>query len=156
MTIKRSTISRRRALGGAAGLGVGLPLLAACGDDGSDSGSDPATSDPASPTSADGKPSASESAPAGEGIATSEVPVGGGIIADQVVITQPTEGEFKAFTAVCTHQQCLVGDVSGGTINCPCHGSQFSIEDGSVTAGPAPSPLDTVGLSVDGGRIVVG
>ena len=70
---------------------------------------------------------------------TSEIPVGGGtIFADeQVVVTQPTEGEFKAFTAVCTHQGCHVSSVSDGTINCACHGSQFSIDDGSVEPGPA-------------------
>lgn len=161
MTIKRSTITRRRALTGAATLGVGLPLLTACGDDSSGSASDPAPSDAAGTSDATSQaPSATKtatsSAPAGEGIATSEVPVGGGIIDGEVVITQPSEGEFKAFTAVCTHQQCLVGEVSGGTINCPCHGSRFSIEDGSVAAGPAPSPLGAVDLTVTGDRIVVG
>ena len=85
---------------------------------------------------------------------TSEVPVGGGLIlAEQkIVITQPTEGDFKAFTAVCTHQQCVVAEVQE-TINCSCHQSKFSIEDGSVVGGPAPSPLAEQELVVRGDTI---
>jgi Rieske Fe-S protein len=84
------------------------------------------------------------------------VPVDGGVVLDtqKVVITQPKANDFKAFSAVCTHLGCLVNDVSGGTINCPCHGSQYSIEDGSVVSGPAPSPLPAVGIKVEGNDIV--
>jgi len=87
---------------------------------------------------------------------TSDVPVGGGkILADKkIVITQPRAGSFEAFTAVCTHLGCTVSSVSGGTINCPCHGSKFSISNGSVVAGPAPSALAPVGIKVQGTSIV--
>jgi len=87
---------------------------------------------------------------------TSEVPVGGGKIlsGQKIVITQPTAGSFKAFTAVCTHQGCIVDAVANGTIDCPCHGSKFSIKDGSVVHGPAPSPLASVGITVKGTSIV--
>src|SRR5215813_8813891 len=86
----------------------------------------------------------------------SDVPVGGGtILADKkIVITQPRAGSFKAFTAVCTHQGCTVSSVSGGTINCPCHGSRFSVTNGSVVQGPAPSPLAPVSIKVHGTAIV--
>ena len=89
---------------------------------------------------------------------TSDVPVGGGtILADKkIVITQPTAGTFEAFTAVCTHLGCLVGTVSGGTINCPCHGSKFSIANGSVVNGPAASPLAAVSITVQGTSILQG
>ena len=92
---------------------------------------------------------------AGGTIPTSSVPVGGGeILTEQkVVITQPLAGTFKAFTAVCTHQGCLVGRVSDGEIVCPCHGSTYSISDGSVTGGPAPSPLKEVPIAVSGDTI---
>jgi len=55
---------------------------------------------------------------------------------------------------VCTHAGCTVGSVSGGTINCPCHGSRFNITNGSVVNGPAASPLPPVGIKVQGNSIV--
>ena len=87
---------------------------------------------------------------------TASVPVGGGKIltAQQIVITQPTAGSYKAFTAVCTHQGCIVSTVADGTIDCPCHGSKFSVRDGSVVNGPAPSPLASVAIKVEGTSIV--
>lgn len=124
-------ITRRQTLTGAAALGVAAPLLAACG--GGDGGS------------------ATEPPPAGEELGpTSDVPVGGGkVFAEQrVVVTQPTAGDFKAFSAVCTHQSCLVSRISADTIDCMCHGSKFSAEDGSVVNGPARTPLSPVRISV--------
>jgi Rieske Fe-S protein len=87
--------------------------------------------------------------------ATSEIPVGEGKVfaAQRVVVTQPAAGEFNAFSAVCTHMQCIVDQVSNGTIDCPCHGSQFSVKDGHVVAGPAPSPLPRASIKVESGKI---
>jgi Rieske Fe-S protein len=87
--------------------------------------------------------------------ATSDIPVGGGkIFTDQqVVVTQPTAGEFKGFSSTCTHQGCQVNKIVGGSIECPCHGSMYSIVDGSVQSGPAPKPLPAVKLSVQGDEI---
>ena len=154
-------LSRRRALSGAATLGVGVPLLAACGDDGDSTANDPASSDPTSaPTSAtttETTDTASTTAPAAGGlVATADVPVGGGVVLqdEELVVTQPADGEFKAFTAICTHQGCLVGSVSDGAIQCPCHGSSFSAEDGSVQGGPATAPLAEVAVAVKGDRVV--
>ncbi|MFJ3673004.1 Rieske (2Fe-2S) protein [Streptomyces sp. NPDC090106] len=96
------------------------------------------------------------SASAGQELArTSDVPVGGGTIFkdEGVVVTQPKDGEFKAFTNICTHQGCPVANVSGGTINCTCHGSKFSIEDGSVKNPPATEPLTEKKITVEGGSI---
>ncbi|WP_406674580.1 Rieske (2Fe-2S) protein [Nonomuraea sp. N2-4H] len=85
----------------------------------------------------------------------SDIPEGGGkVFKDQkVVVTQPAAGEFKAFSAVCTHAGCTVASVSNQTINCPCHGSKFSIADGSVTDGPAGGPLEEKQIQVDGQKI---
>ena len=95
--------------------------------------------------------------PAGTRIAaTADVPVGGGVVvkADKVVVTQPKEGEFKAFSAVCTHAGCVVSKVANGTIDCPCHGSKYSVTDGSVVAGPATKPLAAKAVKVEGTQIV--
>ena len=122
-----------------------IALQAACGDDESGSASDPGGS-------------GSSGGGGGDALAsTSDIEVGGGtIFADeQVVVTQPSEGEFKAFNSTCTHQGCQVESVSDGTIHCPCHGSSFSIEDGSVQGGPASSPLEEVSISVEGDSIVL-
>ncbi|MFF0746210.1 Rieske (2Fe-2S) protein [Streptomyces sp. NPDC004111] len=87
--------------------------------------------------------------------ATSEIPVGGGkVFKDaKVVVTQPEAGSFKAFSAICTHQGCTVADVSGGTINCPCHGSKYRVADASVAAGPAPQPLPPRAITVESNSI---
>jgi len=87
---------------------------------------------------------------------TADIPVGGGkILTDKkIVITQPQAGSFHAFTAVCTHQGCIVDSVSGGTINCPCHGSKFNVTNGAVVNGPAASPLAPVSIQVQGTSIV--
>lgn len=86
-----------------------------------------------------------------------DIPVGGGKIFDsaKVVLTQPTAGEFKAFSAVCTHQGCIVSSVKDGTINCACHGSQFDIATGDVKSGPATSPLPAKSVTVGADGISV-
>ncbi len=118
-----------------------------------------ATPASSSPTAAAGGSSGGSSGAAQAGppvlASTSDIPVGGGkILADKkIVITQPTAGTFDAFTAVCTHQGCIVGSVTGGTINCPCHGSKFNITNGSVVNGPAASPLAPVSIKVQGTSI---
>ncbi|MEV6849838.1 Rieske (2Fe-2S) protein [Actinoplanes sp. NPDC051411] len=85
---------------------------------------------------------------------TADVKVGSGIITTDYVITQPTAGQFKAFSKVCPHQGCDVNKVDGGVISCPCHGSQFSVKDGSVVTGPAAHGLTAKNVKVDGGNIV--
>jgi Rieske Fe-S protein len=88
---------------------------------------------------------------------TADIPVGGGMVfaADNLVVTQPATGEFKAFSAVCTHVGCLLDKVSNGTIDCPCHGSTFSIRDGSVVTGPATRPLTPVSITITSGTITL-
>ncbi len=99
--------------------------------------------------------SSASSASSGALASTSEIPVGGGTIfpAKLVVVTQPAAGEYKAFSAVCTHMGCTVGQVANGTIDCPCHGSQYSIKTGAVVGGPAPKPLPAKKIKVTGDSI---
>jgi Rieske Fe-S protein len=132
--------TRRAALAGAGFAGLAA-ALAACGQGstGSSAGSGPGQAGGGSAALA----------------STSEIPAGGGKVfsAEKVVVTQPAAGEFKAFSAVCTHLQCLVDKVASGTIDCPCHGSEFSVKNGSVVSGPAPSPLPAQAIKVAGGKI---
>ena len=144
----------RRTLLAGAGL-AGVSVLAACSSGGSSS-----TASDAAPSSSAAAGGSQPSASSGGGTvlgATSEIPAGGGKVfsAAKVVVTQPSGGQFKAFSAICTHQQCIVDQVANGTIDCPCHGSKFSIKDGSVVAGPAPSPLPTQAITVAGNQITL-
>lgn len=143
----------RRTLGGLAAVGLGLPVLAACGGDGgSDEAVDPgAGAGPPEPAA----PSSSAPSTSGPLATTDEVPVGGAtILADAgVVVTQPVAGEFTAFSALCTHQGCPVNEVTDGEVVCPCHLSAFSIETGEPTRGPAVRALAPVEISVTGDTI---
>jgi Rieske Fe-S protein len=89
--------------------------------------------------------------------ATSDIPVGGGAIYStaKVVVTQPASGQYKAFSAVCTHVGCLVSKVTSGTIDCPCHGSEFKITNGAVVAGPAPSPLPARQIKIVDDQVIL-
>jgi nitrite reductase/ring-hydroxylating ferredoxin subunit len=145
--VNESSASRRTVIGGFVGLGVGVPLLAACGSDGGGASS-----------SGGGSSSSSGGTTSSGSIGkTSEVPVGGGKIftADKVVVTQPTAGDFKAFSSICTHQGCPVTKISGEDIDCTCHGSKFSIKDGSVVNGPATKALESLTVKVTGEDITV-
>ena len=145
--VAQSGVTTRRALLAGAGA-IGTTAVLVSGGTQSNGGSDP-------------KPSAGDTggADSGAGAVTtiSKVPVGGGVIlaAQSVVVTQPTEGDFKCFSSTCTHQGCPVTAVEGGTINCNCHGSKFSIADGSVKGGPASKPLAEKQIEVDGDNITL-
>lgn len=138
--------SRRALFAGAGALGV-AGVLAACGGD-----ETPAPNGGDGDTPTTGAPQAQP----GEVVAkTSDIPVGGGkVIADKgVVVTQPTAGEFRGYTSICTHNQCVLANVSEGTINCGCHFSKFAIADGKVLGGPAPRDLPAKELKVEGDDI---
>ena len=166
---RKDSLATRRGMLAGVGL-VGLAgAITACGSGGSSMSAavaDPATSSgmgASSPTSAAASAPASASSAssamggsaAGALTATSAIPVGGGKIfaAQTTVVTQPSAGEFKVFSAVCTHMGCIVNQIADGRIDCPCHGSEYSITDGAVLAGPAPRPLPAKTIKITGDSI---
>jgi Rieske Fe-S protein len=148
--------TRRAVVAAASGAGLAA-VLTACG---SDSDPDKASDAPSSKPTGDAQSDSPSPAPAAGGkelAKTSDIPVGGGkIFADEkVVVTQPAEGQFKGFSAVCTHSGCALTQIAGGTINCLCHGSKFKVSDGSVVKGPATTPLATENVTVSGDTITL-
>ena len=119
---------------GAAGLGL---AVSACGG-GSTSSSDVKTV-------------------SGSSVAAADVPVGGAVLLSDVsvLVTQPTEGTFKAFSSVCTHQGCTVSSLKEGHLLCPCHNSQFDLATGQPTAGPATAALPSKRATRAGDKIEV-
>ena len=158
--LKDSTATRRGVLAGVGLVGL-AGVITACG-----AGSSPAAETLNGGTTTGGTttggagPASSASATGATGAAdalasTSQIPVGSGMIftSQRIVVTQPAAGEYKAFSAVCTHMGCIVNQISDGTIDCPCHGSEYSIATGAVVRGPAPLPLPAKKIKITGDSI---
>ncbi|WP_086561596.1 Rieske (2Fe-2S) protein [Streptomyces africanus] len=128
---------------GAAGLTVGLT---ACGSE-----------DKASDASTEQGGAANEGAGGAALAKTSDIPEGSGKIFkdEKVVVSQPTAGDYKAFSTICTHRDCPMVDLKDDIISCTCHGSKFSVLDGSVKHGPAVEPLEAKKISVNGDSITL-
>lgn len=140
-----------------------VALTAGCseyGDEGAEPEAPKSDATSAEPSSEPSKSGGKKQPPpkAEELARTSDIPVGGGkVLKDKkIVVTQPEEGDFKAFSAVCTHSGCIVSEVSDGTINCACHGSKYRVADASVAEGPAPRPLPPRNIDVTGNSITLG
>lgn len=158
-----TSLTRRRALAGLAGTGLGLPLVGACADDGASGAPTASDATPAGPTptpAAEATGEAGPDAPAETGAevlaSTDDIPVGGGVVYtdSRVVVTQPEAGEFRCFSAVCTHSGCLVSGVST-SITCSCHASSFDLATGEVLGGPAPAPLPAVDFTIKKDQVVL-
>lgn len=70
------------------------------------------------------------------------------------LLAQPSEGEVVAFSAICTHQGCIVS-AAKTEFDCPCHGSRYEAATGAVLKGPATRPLKPIEVTISGGAIVV-
>lgn len=121
------------------------------------SASAPSSAAPSSAAPSSAAPSsAAPSAPAGTSVALADVPEGSGVVLkEKYVVTQPKAGEYKAFTAICTHAGCPVEKIQSKEIICPCHGSHFSIADGSALSGPAQEGLAAVDFTVSGDNLTI-
>ncbi|MCX5556020.1 Rieske (2Fe-2S) protein [Streptomyces sp. NBC_00038] len=148
-----SAPSRRTVVAAVGAAGIAVALTACGSEDDSSASSD--VQDNSS-----GGAAGDDTASAGGGTVlakTSDIPEGGGKVfeAEGVVVTQPAAGTYKAFSSKCTHQGCAVKGIANNVITCPCHNSQFSAEDGSVTKGPATQPLAAASITVDGDSITL-
>jgi Rieske Fe-S protein len=161
------TVGRRQVIAGGGLVAVG-GVLVACGGGGSSAEETAA----AQPSPSETEAATAEEAEVAEEIAevevqqdqgdalvsVSEVPVEGGVVFPDpaVVVVQPAAGDIKCFSAVCPHQGCLVASVEANEILCPCHGSLFSAQDGSVIQGPARQGLPPVDIAVEGDSVILG
>ena len=166
---RRTVVSKGAATGLVAGAvvvlggvvaGVGRAAGSSTPDDaGSSFGSGSSTS-----TTVAGGPSSSTtteagstptSVPAGTKLGpASEVPVGGSAAftdpasGDPAIVIQQTADSFVAFDAVCPHAGCTVAYAkSAKLIACPCHGSEFDAQTGSVLRGPATRGLKSISVA---------
>lgn len=144
--------SRRTVLRGVGGTGAVAAValtVSACGGG-------KAASAPAAPASATTAPAAASGTALTK---VADVPVGGGVVLPDVklVVTQPTAGQFTAYSSTCTHSGCQVSAVKDGFIDCPCHGSRFAVATGAPTSdSPAKTPLAATAVTVKGADVVLG
>jgi Rieske Fe-S protein len=71
------------------------------------------------------------------------------------ILVKDTNGELKAFTAVCTHLSCTVqyrSDIN--QIWCACHNGHFDL-NGRNVEGPPPKPLEQFVVNVRADQVVV-
>jgi nitrite reductase/ring-hydroxylating ferredoxin subunit len=90
---------------------------------------------------------------------TSDIPIGSGKKFDvegvQILVTQPRAGEFRGFSAICTHAGFVMTNMANSEIKCDNHGAVYSADDGSVLSGPAPRALGKVTVTVEGDDVLV-
>jgi len=138
-------ISRRGVIASAVGVST-VAALAACSPEVSDLTSTPAPEAPATT----GPVAVAK---------TSDIPIGSGKKFDvegvQILVTQPRAGEFRGFSAICTHAGFVMNNMANSEIKCDNHGAVYSADDGSVLSGPAPTALGKVSVTVEGENVLV-
>ncbi len=149
-------VSRRTALV-AGGAGATF-LLAACTPTPGTPSGESAGATPGATPDAGGTTPSSTGAPVKVAL-LSAIPVGGAISStlhgEPILLAQPVAGTVVAFSAICTHQGCVVLPAQT-EFDCPCHGSRFDAATGTVLGGPAPSPLSEITVTLDGDTVRAG
>lgn len=154
MTLTRRTLITT---GGATVLGTGAVILAACAPT-------PPSRDPSAPSGGPQPqsppsvvPVASPLPPGTELAKLSDIPVGGTsavtVDGQDILLARPTDGAVVAFSAICTHQGCLVS-AAGSEFDCSCHGSRFEAATGAVLEGPARRALDRIPVAISDASVV--
>ena len=90
-----------------------------------------------------------------------DIPIGGFKIftyptdVEPCILLRPADDTYLAFSRICTHASCPVHyQPAENQLECPCHRGLFSASDGSVLAGPPPSPLPRIILERRGQDLV--
>ncbi|MET4781447.1 Rieske (2Fe-2S) protein [Glaciihabitans sp. UYNi722] len=147
-----STLTRRSLItaGSVTVMGAGALVLAACSPAG-------AGNSGASDSSGGGSANTPKVDAGTEVVKLADIPVGGTAAAKigdaPVLLAQPTEGKVVCFSAICTHQGCVV-DAAAKEFDCACHGSKFEAATGKVLHGPAVNPLEKIAVKVSGDAVV--
>jgi nitrite reductase/ring-hydroxylating ferredoxin subunit/uncharacterized membrane protein len=79
------------------------------------------------------------------------------LVGDRRLVLARTERGYVAFDDRCTHRGGPLSDgvLACGRVQCPWHGSQFNVTDGSVHHGPADEPIATYEVETRGGRVLI-
>lgn len=157
----RGSVSRRGVLAGSVAAAAALALGACASTDEAGSTTSSSPSDSPSESASPDTPTDTASAdasPSTQALAgTEDFPVGGGAVVmtaqGPVVVTHPTDTEYRAFNGRCPHAGCPVAEVLENTIQCNCHGSTFDASTGDRLEGPAPTGLEPVAIQVSDGEI---
>jgi nitrite reductase/ring-hydroxylating ferredoxin subunit len=152
----RRTVMRSLLAIGGVTLVPGLLTACSSGDDGAEGG----TGSDGGASSEGGSGGGSGGGAGGSTIPAADVAVGTAVVVQagdgSYVVAQPTEGEFVAFDARCTHQGTVVQAADGLTLVCPNHGSEFDASaDAAVLTGPATQPLAAVEVTLEGDQLVL-
>ncbi len=153
--IQRRTLIQSGAVAG--GLGIAGLVVGAIGHK-RNTGNITATPTPSATLTSSATPTSSGTAPSGTKVATvADVPVGSAFQFTEpttgapAYIMQPKAGTFLAYSAICTHEGCIVNFDKGNNIfACPCHGAQFDTASGAPTRGPAQTPLQKFTITASG------
>lgn len=71
------------------------------------------------------------------------------------ILVRTASGELKAFSAICTHLDCIVQyRPDTKQIWCACHNGQYNLS-GQNVGGPPPRPLEEYVVNTRGDEIVV-
>lgn len=149
-------------LAGTIGVGATVASVAACGGSSGSSGGGGSDSGGSSSGGDSGEKSAAEKPEQDSGAsaiaAEADVAPGSAVkfkdAGNDAVLVHLDSGDFVAYSAVCTHQQCVVA-YQDGQLACPCHGSVFDpANGGEPTTGPAQTPLTEIPVKVQDGNVV--
>ena len=76
---------------------------------------------------------------------------------EEICLAHAEDGDFHAIADICTHEEYSLsdGELWGLEVECPAHGSRFSLVDGTVTGLPAVIPTKVYEVEIDGDDVYI-